>query len=81
MSMFSFGSVSIIINDSEKDVPSTIAFWSNNCDHDYEDVIAKGAISIQEPENKPWGVRTAFIQGPGKLTFEIEEVLQKHKRS
>ncbi|MEE9166866.1 MAG: hypothetical protein V3U24_05315 [Candidatus Neomarinimicrobiota bacterium] len=81
MSMFTFGSIAIIINDSEEDVPSTIAFGSKDCDHDYEDVIARGAISIQEPENKPWGVRIAFVQGPGKLTFEIEEVLQKNKRS
>ncbi len=75
MSLFSFGSIAIVINDTEEDVPSTIAIVSKNCDQDYEDVIAKGAISIHEPGIKPWGVKTAFVQGPGKLTFEIEEIL------
>ena len=73
MSLFTFGSTQLVINDVEEDVPATIAFGSKSCDQDYEDVIARGAMSIQEPQDQPWGVRTAFVQGPGKLTFEIEE--------
>ncbi len=75
MSMLTFGSIAIVINDTEEDVPSTIAFVSENCAQDYEDVIARGAVSIHEPGIKPWGVKTAFVQGPGKLIFEIEEIL------
>ena len=78
MSMYIFESTYFVLNDSEEDVQSTIAFRSKNCDQDYKDVITRGAISIQEPENKPWGVRIAFVQGPGKLTFEIEEILQNN---
>lgn len=77
MSLFTFGSTQLVINDVEEDIQSTIAFSSTNCDEDYNDVITRGAISIQEPQNKPWGVRMAFVQGPGKLIFEIEEKLQR----
>ena len=31
MSLFTFGSTQIVINDSEEDVPSTIAFASTDC--------------------------------------------------
>lgn len=77
MSMFTFGSTQLIINDVEEGVESTIAFASDDCDRDYEDVIARGAVSVREPQDKPWGVRIAFLQGPGNLTFEIEERLQE----
>lgn len=76
MSMFVFSEVAIVINDREEDVPSIIAFKSEDCDVDYKMVMARGAISIHEPNDKPWGVRIAFIEGPGELTFEIEQVLR-----
>ena len=76
MSLFTFGSTQLVINDVEEDVQSTIAFSSTSCDQDYADVIARGAVSIHEPQDKPWGVRVAFVQGPGKITLEIEERLQ-----
>ncbi len=75
MSMFAFGSVEIVINDTEEDVQSVIAFNSENCDQDYQDVIARGAVSKSKPGDKPWGVRSAFVHGPGKLSFEIEQKL------
>ena len=75
MSMFTWGSTQLIVNDGEEDVRSTIAFVSTSCDDDYAGVIASGAISVSEPQDKPWGVRIAFVQGPGRLTFEIEEEL------
>ena len=77
MTSFVFGSTALIVNPANEDARSTIAFTSKNCDQDYKAVIARGAISVSEPGNKPWGVRIAFVQGPGKLTFEIEEKLQK----
>ena len=76
MSLLTFGSTRLVINDVEEDVPSTIAFASTDCDQDYNDVTARGAVPIHEPQDKPWGVRAAFVQGPGKLVFEIEEILK-----
>ena len=27
---------------------------------------------MQAPSNRPWGARAAYLQGPGRLKFEIE---------
>ena len=76
MSLFVFGPTQLVINDVEEDIPATVAFTSDDCDRDYRDVIAKGAASVDAPKDMPWGVRAAFVQGPGKLTFEIEQPLE-----
>ena len=75
MSMFRLGSVDIVVNDIEEDVPSVIAFVSSNVDQDYEDALARGALSKSKPADKPWGVRAAFVYGPGKLSFEFEQII------
>jgi len=76
MSLFVFGSTQLVINDVDEDIPSTIAFTSDDCDRDFKRVVAKGAVSVDEPKDMPWGVRAGFVQGPGKLTLEIEQPLQ-----
>ena len=80
MSLFIFGSTQLVINDVADDIPSTVAFTSDNCDRDYHDVVARGAVSVDAPKDMPWGVRAAFVQGPGKLTFEIEQPLTERPR-
>ena len=77
MSLFVFGDTRLVMNDSELDVLSTVAFSSADCDEDFARVVAAGAVPIHEPENKPWGVRTAFVQGPGRLIFEFEQSLEE----
>jgi uncharacterized glyoxalase superfamily protein PhnB len=75
MSLFAFGDTQLVVNDVEEDVLSTVAFTSTDCDGDFARVVAAGAVAIHEPEDKPWGVRGAFVQGPGKLIFEFEQSL------
>jgi len=75
MSLFLFGSTQLVINDADSDIPSTIAFTSDDCDRDFKQVLAKGAVSVDEPKDMPWGVRAGFVQGPGRLSFEIEQSL------
>jgi uncharacterized glyoxalase superfamily protein PhnB len=76
MSLFVFGPTQLVINDVDEDIPCTIAFTSADCDRDFKRVVAKGAVSVDEPKDMPWGVRAGFVQGPGKLTLEIEQPLQ-----
>ena len=75
MSLFTFGETQLVVNDTDEDVLSTVAFTSTDCDGDFNRVVAKGAVPIHEPEDKFWGVRAAFVQGPGKLIFEFEQSL------
>ena len=37
----------------------------------YEDAIAKGAVSVLEPETEPWGQRTCYIADPEGNLIEI----------
>ena len=40
-------------------------------------VIERGAVSIEPPTNKEWGVRTAYFTGPAALKCEIEGPLSR----
>jgi predicted enzyme related to lactoylglutathione lyase len=67
-----FGPVTLILDAGESDSVATIGFESEDCDRDFESVVARGATVLEAPANKAWGVRAAYIQGPGQLKFEIE---------
>ena len=76
MASYAFDSFTMIVDISDQDIPCTIGFASENCDEDYQKVIKRGAIALEKPNDKEWGVRAAYIQGPGKLKFEIEQILK-----
>lgn len=67
--------LSLILDAADRDAPATLAFTSTDCDADYDAFLARGAKSSQPPENLAWGVRAAYLQGPGALTIEIEQPL------
>lgn len=77
MATLSFGDFILILDSADTDSPATIGFESENCDRDFRAVVERGAASLESPTNKSWGVRSAYIQGPGRLTFEIEEPLRE----
>ena len=53
-----------------------IGFESDDCDRDFRAVMERGAVAVEPPNDKPWGARSAYLQGPGRLTFEIEQPLK-----
>ena len=75
MATLPFGDVRIILDASGTDTAATIAFESANCDEDFQRVVSRGAVSADEPADRPWGVRSAVVRGPGALKFEIEQPL------
>jgi hypothetical protein len=72
MAALPFGPFTLILDAAEADSAATIGFESDDCDRDYRAVLERGAVSIEPPSNRAWGVRAAYIQGPGRLRFEIE---------
>jgi hypothetical protein len=72
MATILFGSFTLILDVAEADSSATIGFESDDCDRDYRAVIERGAVTLEPPSNKAWGVRAAYVQGPGRLRFEIE---------
>ena len=75
MAVVPFGSFLLILDVSDQDSAATIGFASDDCNGDYQRVLARGAVSIDEPSDRPWGARAAYLQGPGALKFEIEQPL------
>ncbi len=76
MAVFPFGNTSLIFDKGEEDTAVTIAFNSENCDMDFAKLKERGAEVIDVPSDQPWGVRAAYLQGPGKSTIEIEQPLK-----
>ena len=76
MATFAFNDFILILDSAETDSPATIGFESDDCDRDFRAVAERGAQPIEAPSDKPWGVRCAYIQGPGRLKFEIEQPLK-----
>jgi uncharacterized glyoxalase superfamily protein PhnB len=76
MASLPFGPLSLILDQAEQDVAAVIAFESTACDVDFAEVVKRGAVVMDAPADQPWGVRVAYIQGPGALTIEIEQPLR-----
>lgn len=72
MATFTFNDFILILDSADSDSPATIGFESENCDEDFRAVVERGAVPLEPPSDKPWGVRSAYVQGPGRLKFEIE---------
>lgn len=79
MAIIPFGDLSIILDASTNDTPATVGFDSQNCDEDFRAVKSRGGVVLEEAKDRPWGVRSAYIQGPGALKFEIEQMLPRSK--
>ncbi len=72
MATIPFGSFILILDAAEADSSATIGFESEDCDRDFGVVLARGAVVLEPPSNRAWGARAAYVQGPGRLKFEIE---------
>ncbi len=55
----------------------TLSFESVDCDKDFHDLVAKGAIAIESPADRPWGARAAYVRGPGAMTVEFEQLTKR----
>jgi predicted enzyme related to lactoylglutathione lyase len=77
MATLAFDAFVLILDSAGSDSPATIGFESNDCDRDFRAVVERGAVPIEPPSDKPWGVRCAYLQGPGALKFEIEQPLSR----
>ena len=77
MAILAVGDFSLFVDAEAHDSRATIGFVSDDCDRDYDRVVARGAETVSAPEDKPYGSRAAYVKGPGALTFEIEQPLKR----
>lgn len=75
MAVLSLHGASLILDAADEDGAATIGFASDDCDADHRLAADRGADTLEAPEDRPWGVRAAYLRGPGRITFEIEQEL------
>jgi catechol 2,3-dioxygenase-like lactoylglutathione lyase family enzyme len=76
MAAFYFDGIGFVFDRSEEDSAIAVALSAESCDADFKKFLSKGVKVLEAPANQPWGVRTAYVEGPGKVTVEIEETLK-----
>jgi len=75
MAVLAFGPFTVILDAASDDTVATIGFNSADCDIDFATMVARGARVVQPPKDCPYGARVAYLQGPGALTIELEQLL------
>jgi len=73
LASFALGAVAVVLEAADDDLPITLAITAQSCDATHAELVRRGATSMTAPSDKPWGVRSAYLQGPGRITLEIEE--------
>ena len=73
LALVRFGPLAVIFHQADTDAEITIGFASLDCDADFEHATARGAQVIARPADQPWGVRLAYLKGPGSIVFELEQ--------
>ncbi len=75
MAVFEFGPFTLILDAASDDSVATIGFNSPDCHADFAALVGRGAQVVQPPQDRPYGARVAYLQGPGALTIEIKQLL------
>ena len=77
MAVLPFGPILLILDKGEEETVTTIGYATSDCDADFQTVVGRGAPVIEEPADRSWGVRVAYLKGPGRITLEFEQDLAK----
>jgi catechol 2,3-dioxygenase-like lactoylglutathione lyase family enzyme len=77
MVWLSFGELGVILDAADADSTITLGFDSEDCDADFRSATARGAESIEAPQDRPWGARAAYLKGPGGITVEFEQLIKR----
>jgi hypothetical protein len=75
MASIAVGDTTLILDRNATDSEATVAFASTACDSDYAALVGRGAEPLAAPEDLSWGVRAAYVRGPGRITIELEQPL------
>ena len=70
-----FGAFTLILDAASEDSVVTIGFNSADCNADCAALAARGARIVEPPQDRPYGARVAYLEGPGTITIEIEQLL------
>jgi uncharacterized glyoxalase superfamily protein PhnB len=75
IAVFPFDAFTLILDVDSFDGAVTVGFDSADCRADFEAMVARGARALEPPQDRPYGARGAYLQGPGAIKIEIEQLL------
>jgi uncharacterized glyoxalase superfamily protein PhnB len=75
MAVFPFGEILLVLDEGEEETVTTLGYATADCDADFRAAVGRGAQVIERPADRSWGVRVAYLEGPGRITLELEEEL------
>ena len=75
------GGFHVALCASSTETVGTLGLNGRDCDADYAEVVQRGAEPISPPAGRPWGVRAAYVKGPGALVVEFEQPQPKLARA
>ncbi|MFI5345560.1 MAG: FKBP-type peptidyl-prolyl cis-trans isomerase [Elusimicrobiota bacterium] len=71
------GTAKLELDAADADSAATLTLVSEDADADYLRMLARGAVSIDAPSDRPSGFREASVRGPGALIVAIEGPLSQ----
>jgi predicted enzyme related to lactoylglutathione lyase len=77
MAVLQFGPILLVLDEDQEETVTTIGYATTDCDADFRAVVGRGAQVIEKPADRSWGVRVAYLKGPGRITLELEQELSK----
>jgi predicted enzyme related to lactoylglutathione lyase len=77
MAVLQFGPILLVLDQDDEETVTTIGYATADCNADFRTVVGRGAQVIEEPADRSWGVRVAYLTGPGRITLELEQELSK----
>jgi predicted enzyme related to lactoylglutathione lyase len=75
MAVLVFDQFTLILDAGPTDSVATVGFNSADCDADFAAMVARGAVVLEPPQDRPYGARVAYFKGPGALKIELEQLL------
>lgn len=75
MAVVDFFGTEVVLDQADKDARVSLAIRVEDCDREFLHLKAKGVSVIDSPADQPRGVRTAYLQGPGGIVVELEQLL------
>ena len=77
MASLPFGPLTLILDIGETGAETTLAFDVEDCEQAVAKASSLGAEILSQPVDQPWGVRAAYLKGPGAIVVEFEQRLPR----
>ena len=80
MAVLQFGPILLVLDQDDEETVTTIGYATGDCDADFRTVVGRGAQMIEEPADRSWGVRVAYLTGQAASVWNWSKSCPKSTR-